>query len=146
MSVSSRSRLTAADVMTRGPLTCDIRSPVLDAVRIFRQADCGAVPVLDLDKLVGVLTDRDVALALAEHEDTLINLPVGAITVPGVVTVNQDLPLSEVIARFGDRAVRRLLVTDAAGTLVGIIGWADVAVHATDLALGKSIAQIVKAP
>ena len=58
--------LTAADVMTASPRTCSTFSTVLEAVMIFRDADCGVVPVLEDGKPVGVLTDRDVALALAE--------------------------------------------------------------------------------
>lgn len=146
MPPSNRAGLTAADVMTRSPRVCDARSPVLDAVRIFREADCGAVPVLDEGKLVGVLTDRDVALALAEHEDDLLALPVASITSPGVVSVSLDLPLSAIIARFGDRHVRRLLVTDGAGQLVGIIGWADVAPHAPDAKIGRAVSRVVEQP
>ena len=67
MASTAAKSLTAADVMTPNPRTCSTFSSVLEAVMIFRDADCGAVPVLDDGKPVGVLTDRDVALALAEH-------------------------------------------------------------------------------
>ena len=59
--------LTAADVMTAAPLTCSTFSTVLEAVMIFRDADCGAVPILEEGRPVGILTDRDVALSLAEY-------------------------------------------------------------------------------
>ena len=61
--------LTAADVMTPSPRTCSNFSTVLEAVLIFRDADCGLVPVLEDGKPIGVLTDRDVALALIDHGD-----------------------------------------------------------------------------
>jgi len=63
--------LTAADLMTASPRTCSKFSTVLEAVMIFRDADCGAVPILEDGKPVGVLTDRDVALALAAHGERL---------------------------------------------------------------------------
>ena len=55
--------LTAADVMTASPRTCSTFSTVLEAVLIFRDNDCGAVPILAEGKPVAILTDRDVALA-----------------------------------------------------------------------------------
>src|ERR1700761_413368 len=100
MPAETPATLTAADVMTPNPLCCDALSPVLDAVRIFREADCGAVPVLDAGKLVGVLTDRDVALALAEYEDALRGLPVGKITAPGVVSVGPRVALDAVVTKL----------------------------------------------
>ena len=63
--------LTAADVMTAAPRTWSRFSTVLEAVLIFRDADCGLVPVVDGGKPIGVLTDRDVALALADYKDAL---------------------------------------------------------------------------
>ncbi len=72
MATASTTRLgpcTAADVMTPSPRTCSPFSTVLEAVMIFRDADCGAVPVVDAGQTVGILTDRDVALALSEFPD-----------------------------------------------------------------------------
>ena len=89
--------LTAADVMTADPRTCSPFSTVLEAVMIFRDADCGAVPVLDDGKPVGILTDRDVALALAEHGDDLPTCPVADIMTKGVVSVAPDDPLEPIV-------------------------------------------------
>src|SRR5690349_15509098 len=58
--------LTVADVMTAGPRTCSPFSSAVEAALVFRDADCGVIPVVDAGKPVGVLTDRDLALALAE--------------------------------------------------------------------------------
>ena len=136
--------LTAADVMTANPRTCSTFSSVLEAVLIFRDADCGAVPVLEDSKPVGVLTDRDVALALAEHEETLSSLPVNQIMTKGVISVAPTTTLNDVLERFGDRGVRRLLVIDAAGLLVGIIGWVDVAPYASDRKIGQTVTEVVE--
>src|SRR4051812_10157638 len=100
MPLRNPSAVTAADVMTPNPLCCDVTSQVLDAVRVFREADCGAVPVLEAGRLVGVLTDRDVALALADYEDALRTLPVGQITAPGVVSVGPRVALDAVMTKL----------------------------------------------
>jgi len=139
MATPARSAQTAADVMTVNPLCCDADSPVLAAVAIFREADCGAVPVLKGGMPVGILTDRDVALALAEHEDALPGLPVSLITTPGLVSVRSDDSLATVVQKFGEGGVRRLLVLDGQERLVGIIGWSDVAPHVSDAAVGHVV-------
>src|SRR5262245_60890523 len=108
---SNEPSYTAADIMTPNPRTCSNFSTVLEAVMLFRDADCGAVPILENGKPVGVLTDRDVALALPD-EPNLASQPVSKIMTSGVVTVSPDTLIEEVRAKFGDAAVRRLLVVD----------------------------------
>jgi CBS domain-containing protein len=142
----SAAKLRAADIMTPNPRTCSPFSTVLEAVLLFRDADCGAVPVLDDGKPVGVLTDRDVALALADHEENLPALPVSAIMSKGTVTVAPEATLDSVLALFGDRGVRRLLVVDGDNLLQGIIGWADVAPYAPDVKLGQTVTEVVEQP
>ena len=67
MAEPTRSPLTAADVMTTHPCTCSPFSSVLEASVLFQDADCDAVPVVYGGRPIGVLTDRDVALAVANN-------------------------------------------------------------------------------
>jgi CBS domain-containing protein len=136
---------TAADIMTPSPRTCSPFSTVLEAVMIFRDADCGAVPIVEEGRPTGILTDRDVALALPDHEHDLAGLPVRDIMTQGVVTVAPGTPLDQVVEKFGDHAVRRLLVVDG-DRLQGIIAWADVAPHTPDQTLGRTVTEVVEAP
>ena len=69
MAGSTRSPMTVADIMTRDPRTCSAFSSVLEASTLFQDADCGAVPVVDGGRPIGILTDRDVALAVANNPD-----------------------------------------------------------------------------
>src|SRR3954451_4394065 len=98
---------TAADVMTASPRTCSPYSTVLEAVMVFRDADCGAVPIVDAGKAVGILTDRDVALALTEYPD-LAGRAVADIMSKDPITVSSDTTLDEIQATFSEKAVRRL--------------------------------------
>lgn len=136
---------TAADVMTPSPRTCSPFSTVLEAVLIFRDADCGAVPVVDAGQPVGVLTDRDVALALAEFPD-LAGRPVSDVMTRGAFTVAPETPLEQVKDAFGAHGVRRLLVADASGQLLGIIALADVARHLPDRVVGEVVTEVVQQP
>jgi CBS domain-containing protein len=136
--------LKAADVMTPAPRTCSTFSTVLEAVMIFRDADCGAVPVLAEGKPVGVLTDRDVALAVAEFPD-LPDRPVSDIMNEGVVAVSLTDSLAEVFDQLRTQGVRRILVLDSALQVQGIIGWADVALVLSDRMMGRVVRDVVTA-
>jgi CBS domain-containing protein len=134
--------MTAADVMTAAPRTCSTHSTVLEAVMIFRDNDCGAVPVLDEGKPVAILTDRDVALAIAEFSD-LVNQPVGAIISPGIVAVAPEDRLEDVCSVLRKECVRRTLVVDSAGQVKGIIGWTDIAPVLSDRMMGRVVKDVV---
>src|SRR3954468_11879272 len=79
--------LTAADIMTPSPRTCSNFSTVLEAVMIFRDADCGLVPVLENGKPIGVLTDRDVALALIDHGARLPSMSMAEVMSRGIASI-----------------------------------------------------------
>jgi membrane protein len=118
--------LTAADVMTPGPRTCSPFSTVTEAALIFQDEGCGALPVVENGRPVGMLTDRDVALAAAAFPD-LPSRRVSEIMTKAVVSVAANAPLERVKAKFSESGVRRLLVLDAGDQLVGIIARADLA-------------------
>lgn len=146
MPVQTPTALTASDLMTPSPRTCSSFSTVLEAVLIFRDADCGAVPVLEDGKPAGILTDRDVALALAAHGEGLPGLPVTEIMSKAIVSVTPDDTLETIVERFGDEGVRRLLVMDAKGELRGIIAWADLAPYVSHKTLGRAVDEVVEQP
>jgi CBS domain-containing protein len=122
----TRSTQTAASVMSPSPRTCSLFSSVLEAVMIFRDVDCVAVPVVDDGVPVGVLTDRDVALASSEDQD-LMSRPVTDIMTKEAIWVAPDASLLEVREKLGEHGVHHLLVIDAAGQLQGIITSSDLA-------------------
>jgi CBS domain-containing protein len=134
--------MTAADVMTRSPRTCSAFSTVLEAVMIFRDTDCGAVPILAEGKPVAILTDRDVALAIGAFPD-VANRPVSEIMVAGVVAVAPLDSLEEVCEVLRSQGVRRVLVVDSAMQVQGIIGWADIAPVLSDRIMGQVVKNVV---
>jgi CBS domain-containing protein len=138
--------LTAADVMTEAPRTCSRFSTVLEAVLLFKDANCGIVPVVDGGKPIGVLTDRDVALALGDYKQALPATPVGDVMTQGVATITQDSALPAVVHMLTDQGLRRLLVVDDAGVLVGIISWANLLPHMSARGLGKMVHHVVEHP
>lgn len=141
MAESTRSPLTAADVMTMHPRTCSAFSSVLEASALFQDADCGAVSVVDGGRPIGILTDRDVALAVANNPD-LGNRPVADVMSKDVISVAPDASLEEVGVLFGQEGLHRLLVVDAAGQLQGIIAWSDLAPHVSEASLGHLVSEV----
>jgi CBS domain-containing protein len=135
----------AADVMTAAPRTCSRFSRVIEAVMIFKDEDCGLVPVVEEGKPIGVLTDRDVALALIKFPD-LVQRPIEEIMTTGIVSVSPETSVSDVIARFGREAVRRLLVVDRDERLVGVISWKDVCGELSSCDVGDVVTQVVATP
>jgi len=135
---------TALDVMTASPRTCSPFSTVLEAAMIFRDADCGAVPVVDEGKPIGLLTDRDVALALVDHEANLGRMAVSDIMTKGVISVPPNTGIDAVADKLANKAVRRLLVIDDQDQLVGIIAWSDLVGHVTERRVGQMVTGVVE--
>jgi CBS domain-containing protein len=134
--------LTAADVMTGNPRTCSAFSSILEASLLFRDADCGAVPVVDAGRAIGILTDRDVALAVANNPD-LGNAAVSDFMSRDIISVLPDASLEEVSALFGQHGIHRLLVVDAAGQLLGIVTLADLAPHISEASIGRCLNEVM---
>jgi CBS domain-containing protein len=134
--------LTAADVMTASPRTCSTHSTVLEAVLNFRDADCGAVPILEEGKPVAILTDRDVALALCDRSG-LVDQPVSAIMKREIVGVRPDDSVLDVCKVLREKTVRRVLVLDSNEALIGIIGWADIAAVISERMMGLVVKDVV---
>jgi CBS domain-containing protein len=120
------------DVMTRDPRSVGPDTPARDAARIMREEDVGIVPVVEGSRLIGVVTDRDLALRLvADGRD-------GATTVREVMssrkiaTARPDEDLDRVMDTMAREQVRRIPIVDERGSLVGIVAQADVVRKASD--------------
>jgi CBS domain-containing protein len=136
--------LLARDVM-KAPRTCSPFSTITEASLIFKDEDCGMVPVVEEGKPVGVVTDRDIALALGNAPD-LATRPVSEVMTTDPVTVGPETPLVEAAQVMARAQVRRLLVVDAEGLLVGVIAWADMAPYLPTPATGDMVAEVVEEP
>jgi CBS domain-containing protein len=134
---------TAAEIMTPNPRTCSPFSTILEAVLIFRDESCGAVPVVDSGKPVGIVTDRDVALALADIPD-LPTHPVSEFMNTTLVTTPPDTALDVVLEKLGDDTNRRVLVVDSQDQLLGIISWADVIRECAGSLFGRLVTEDVE--
>ena len=114
------------DLMTSNPASCPPSATVLDAAKTMAQEDVGPVPIVEGERLVGIVTDRDLVVrVLAEGRDPR-STTVGEIASSDLVTVSPDTDLNEALNLMSESQVRRLLVSEG-DRLVGIVAQADVA-------------------
>ena len=130
------------EVMTESPRTVRGDDTVADAAKLMRDEDAGIAPVTeDGGKLVGVVTDRDLAIrVIAEGKDPR-STQVAEIASEKVYTVEPQQDLDEALSLMAQHQVRRLPVVED-GKLVGILAQADVARHADFERTGKVVEEI----
>nr|MBA2298422.1 CBS domain-containing protein [Actinomycetota bacterium] len=115
---------TVRDTMTANPTTVEPGTTAKDAARTMKSENVGSLPILENDRLVGVITDRDLALrVLAEGKDP--ETPVGEIASKDVVTVDPQQSVEEAARLMAEHQLRRLPVCEEDGKLVGILAQAD---------------------
>ena len=130
------------EAMTSNPMTIEPGRPVADAARIMKDADTGIVPVVDGDRLVGTITDRDIAIrVVAEGKDPQAT-KVDEVATREIVTVDPEQDLDEALRLMSQHQVRRLPVTEEDGRLVGMISQADIARVASDERVGETVSNI----
>lgn len=104
------------------------------AVEIMWQRDCGAVPVVDARmKVVGMITDRDIAIAASFRNQKTSEISVGEVIGKRVFTCKENEDAEEVLKKMRRAKVKRLPVTDENGALVGIVSIADLILKAPKL-------------
>jgi CBS domain-containing protein len=135
---------TVRDAMTANPRTIGTNATVVDAARLMKEEDTGIAPIVDGNQLVGVLTDRDIAIKdVAESKDPLTTKAVD-IASTNLVTVDPDQDLDEAMRLMGQHQVRRLPVVEDDGKLVGVLAQADVAREGKDKKTGELVEEISK--
>lgn len=123
--------MKARDIMTEHPQAVTPMDPLSHAAALMRDGDVGFLPVVDdraSRRLVGVITDRDIAIrhvADAHNDDCLIKQHM---TADPLVTVSPDVDINEVHRLMADHQVRRIPVVDQEGQVLGVIAQADVAI------------------
>jgi CBS domain-containing protein len=120
------------DVMTRGVESVRPETTVQEAAAKMKSLNVGPMPVLEGDRISGILTDRDIVVrGVAEGRDPRTT-KVQDVMTRDVVTVTEDEDVKQAARLMKERQVRRVIVTGADKRVAGIVSLGDIAVEARD--------------
>ena len=130
------------DLMTVLPRTVKLGDSIVDAAKLMRGEDAGIAPIVEGDRLVGVVTDRDIAIRVVATGRDPQETKVEEIASLTLVTVDPEQDLDEALRLMAEHEVRRLPVVEEDGRLVGIVAQADVARHVSNRRTGEVVERI----
>ena len=130
--------MRVAEVMIRGAFIVQADETIRTAARLMADEDIGFLPVVDDDRMVGVLTDRDIAMRCVARGISG-NSSVGALMTPRVSYCFEDDDLDEAVANMAVLQLRRMPVVNRAKRLCGVLSLADVAHRSEPLAAGIAL-------
>jgi|SRR5450432_1230542 CBS domain-containing protein len=138
------------EIMMGTPYHCRPETNLGAATELMWIGNCGFLPVVgEHDRVVGVITDRDICVALGTRNRTAGNVRVGEVISSKVFTCTPEDEVQTALETMRSGHVRRLPVITKAGALVGVISIDDVIIHAEKPGVGGapalSTAEVVKA-
>lgn len=120
------------DLMSRDVKVISPEMSIRDAAMQMREGDFGMLPVGENDRLIGTITDRDIAIrAVGEGKDS--STKVRDVMSEGIAWVFEDESVEDAAKMMSQRQVRRLPVVDRDKRLVGIVALGDFAVESSEI-------------
>ena len=114
------------DAMTADPRSIGASASVVEAARLMREQHIGSLPVTEDERLVGMITDRDITTRVVAESAVLESTSVGDVYSRDLISVGPDKGLDEALQLMARHQVRRLPVVEN-GRLVGMVAQADIA-------------------
>lgn len=119
-----------SNVMTRNPVCAQPEDTVVNVARLMKENDIGPVPIVeshDSKKLVGIVTDHDLALKVVAAGRDPQTTPVREVMTTNVITCRDDDDIEAALDAMATQQLRRIPVVDDGNMLLGIIAQADIA-------------------
>jgi CBS domain-containing protein len=133
--------MRVSEAMTREVRVANPDQSIAEAARIMAEIDAGSLPVGEDDRLVGMITDRDIAVRAVAREKSS-DTRVREVMSKQVLYCFEDQELDEVAQNMSDVKVRRLPVVNRDKRLVGILSLGDLAKSENAATAGHTIAEI----
>lgn len=130
------------ELMSSNPCAIDADKPVAYAAKMMKQEDVGLAPVVEGDRLVGTLTDRDIVVRVVAEGKDPQTVAVREVASTDLVTIDPQQDLDEALQLMASKQVRRLPVVEQDGRLVGVLAQADIAREAKDKQTGQLVEDI----
>ena len=134
---------TVRDVMTEDPRSLGISASVVEAARLMREEDIGSLPITDDEKLVGVITDRDITTRVVAEGSDPNGTSVGDVYSGDLISVEPGQDIEVAVELMARHQVRRLPVVED-GRLVGVVAQADIALRENETKTGALVEAISK--
>jgi CBS domain-containing protein len=132
------------ELMTSNPCSIDSDKSVAYAAKMMRDEDVGLAPIVDGNRLVGTVTDRDITTRVVAEGKDPESTKVTEIASTDLVTIDPQQDLDEALRLMAKHQVRRLPVVEEDGRLVGVVAQADVARSTDDARTGELVEEISK--
>ncbi|MES2341532.1 MAG: CBS domain-containing protein [Pseudomonadota bacterium] len=133
--------MKVSEAMTAQVVTAAPADSVQKVAGIMLNIDSGAVPIVEDGKVVGLITDRDIVLQVVAKGGQL-STPVSAVMSGEVQTCKEDDNLADAAAQMASHQIRRLVVANDTGKLVGILSLGDIATDYGAKVVGKTLEEI----
>jgi CBS domain-containing protein len=135
---------TVADVMTRGVRTLRPDDTVVQAAQAMDELNVGVIPVCDGDKLVGMVTDRDIVVRGVAQECDMKSTRLADVMSGNVRCAREQDDVDTVLSEMAEAQIRRLPVVDGNQKLVGIVSLGDIAAkdHGDEIDVAVSLGDI----
>jgi len=115
------------EAMHKGVDWVDPDTPVTDLAKLMRQHDIGAIPIRENDRLIGMVTDRDIVCkGLAEDSFDARRATARDVMTPGIHCCREDDDLAKAVRHMEELKVRRLPVINKSKRMIGILSLGDV--------------------
>src|SRR3954468_16753400 len=134
------------EVMTRGVECARPDATLQEAAARMKSLDIGTLPVCDNDRLVGMVTDRDITVRATAEGEAPTDVRVRDVMTPAVIYCFEDALVGDATLLMQQKQVRRLLVLNRDKRLVGIVSLGDLAVDTRDEKLAGATLEAVSQP
>lgn len=118
---------TVSDVMTRGARSMTPQDTLADAAKVMDELNVGSVPICDGDRLVGMVTDRDIVVRGLARDADPKSCKLAEVMSGHVRTAREDDDVDEVLSEMANSQIRRMPVVDGQDKLAGILSIGDIA-------------------
>jgi CBS domain-containing protein len=136
-----------AEVMTERPRAVTPETSVREAARLMEEEDVGSLPVVEQGaRLVGMITDRDLAIRVVGHGLDPDTTTVGAVSSADLVALTPEHELDDVLRLMAREQVRRVPIVVGEDELVGIVAQADIARAGKEKSAGEVLEAISRPP
>jgi CBS domain-containing protein len=133
--------MKVSELMSRDVQVARPDEAIQSVAQRMKEADIGSLPVCDGDRILGMVTDRDITIR-AVAEGRSLQSPVSEVMTPEIEYVFDDDDAGDAADRMADAQVRRLPVLSREKRLVGIVALGDLTGHVRDKTAGQTLEEI----